>query len=678
MPQDHSNEIYDYASEIEVPNDARDKLATVVARRFNDAVRWQSQERVGGVPLRMVLRQCYDQYHGILSPTEQKIIDDIGVDAHVNLSAMKAGVVQSYLAESLIQAGQLPWTIQPTPVPDLSDSGELMVAQSVQQSVEQGFRGDLRSLVYSLKSEAARKELEHAQDIADNMMKLITDQCAEGGWNRAMFGFINNFCVYPYAVLAGPIPTRRVRMQWSGETLRPKYETFYEFKSISPWDFWWSPDSPDTQRGTGIFIRQRWTRQQLLDAAKMTSYIGENIIKVLDDANRNDFRYHWISNNPEQTDSQVLSWRDNDTTIDVLIHWGYFSGRELTKYGIPGLEDDEFYNAMITMCGRHIIQVLVEKNPTLNKRPVFTASFYTTQDRIPGESIPQRLRDVERCYETCLRYLISNAYYGSAPITEADYARVSKFMSDEDIGRIIPGSMYFSEPELGNATPAFKYYSLPNNMAAFQNALVYFMDLADRVTNIPAALHGTAQGSGANRTFRGAAMLQSNAVKAIQSAVFNIDEFVYKPLGELLYNYNMIYSKDQTVKGDCKIMARGVTALLQKETDRQNSYEILQMVASAGQQLAALPNGAKIVQWALKNVFQNMGVPKELLKDEGVQGQNQAGQGIPGGIPGQGGQEAGQPGQGGQPDMGGQVPGGESGQAGAQGGNLPGLTPEAS
>lgn len=67
------------------------------------------------------------------------------------------------------------------PVPDLSDSGELMVAQSVQQSVEQGFRGDLRSLVYSLKSEAARKELEHAQDIADNMMKLITDQCAEGG-----------------------------------------------------------------------------------------------------------------------------------------------------------------------------------------------------------------------------------------------------------------------------------------------------------------------------------------------------------------------------------------------------------------------------------------------------------------------------------------------------------------
>ena len=664
---DHSDEIYDYAGEIEVPESSHDKLAQITARRFNDAVRWQSQERVGGVPLRSVLRQCYDQYHGILSPDVRRLVEDLGVDAYVNLTAMKAGVVQSYLAESLIQAGQLPWTIQPTPVPDLSDSGTMAVAQSVQQSVQDGFRGDLRELVYDLKSTAMRKELEHAQDIADNMMKLITDQCVEGGWNRAMFGFINNFCVYPYAVMAGPIPTRRVRMQWSGDTLRPKYETFYEFKSISPWDFWWSPDSPDTQRGTGIFIRQRWTRQQLLDAAKMPSYIGDNIVEVLDDANRNDFRYHWISNNPEQSDSQVLSWRDNDTTIDILIHWGYFSGRELTKYGVPGLEDREFYNAMVTLCGRHVIQVVVEKNPTLTQRPVYTASFYTTQDRIPGEAIPQRMRDVERCYETCLRYMVLNAYYGSAPITEADYARVSKYMSDEDIGRILPGTMYFADSELGNATPAFKFYAMPNNMAAYQNALAYFMDLADRVTNIPAALHGTAQGSGANRTFRGAAMLQSNAVKAIQSAVFNIDEFVYKPLGELLYNYNMVYSKDPTVKGDCKIMARGVTALLQKETDRQNSYEILQMVASAGQQLSNFPNGAKIVQWALKNVFQNMGVPKELLKDEGMQGQNQAGQGIPGGIPGQGeqgGQEA-QQGQGGQPDMGGQVPGGENGQAGA-------------
>ena len=58
---DHSDEIYDYAGEIEVLESSHDKLAQITARRFNEAVRWQSQERVGGVPLRSVLRQCYDQ-----------------------------------------------------------------------------------------------------------------------------------------------------------------------------------------------------------------------------------------------------------------------------------------------------------------------------------------------------------------------------------------------------------------------------------------------------------------------------------------------------------------------------------------------------------------------------------------------------------------------------------------
>ena len=60
---------------------------------------------MGGVPLRSVSAPVHDQYHGILSPDVRRLVEDLGVDAYVNLTAMKAGVVQSYLAESLIQAG---------------------------------------------------------------------------------------------------------------------------------------------------------------------------------------------------------------------------------------------------------------------------------------------------------------------------------------------------------------------------------------------------------------------------------------------------------------------------------------------------------------------------------------------------------------------------------------------
>ena len=616
--------IYDYASEdIEIPAASHDKLANITLSRFRDAVRWQSAELVGGKTLRHVMRECYDQYNGLLSPADREIADAIGVDAMVNLTAMKSGLVQSYLLETLVQANQIPWTISPTPVPDLSETMMDEATQELLATVNSGmFQGDVTKLAYEIKRSYINKQFESAQDAADAMERLITDQCMEGGWNRAMYGFTSDFTVYPFAVLQGPVPTRRSRLVWSGDSLKSKTEVFYEFKSISPWDFWYSPDSPDTQRGTGVFVRQRWTRKQLLDAMLMPSYIDKNIEEVLREAQRKDFIFRWLSENPEQPDGNFLGWAHGTETIDVLTHYGYFRGSELKAYGVTGIDDSEYYNATVTIAGRRTIQAFVSPNPAISTRPIFTSSFYKTQDRIPSFSIPQRIRDVERCYLIMLRYLVSNAAGASGPIIEADYQRLAKYMSDDDIAKIIPNTVYLASNDVPNSAPALKFYAIPSVMPQYQALLSYFMDLTDRVSNIPAGLHGTAVGSGANRTFRGAAMLQGNAVKAIQAAVANIDQFVFEPMGELLYNYNMVYSKDDSVKGDCKILARGATGLLQREIDRQNSYEVLQLVGSAGQQIAQMPKGAQIITWALTKCLGSMGVPKDLL-DTAPQGSPQ-------------------------------------------------------
>lgn len=608
-------DVYEYGHTVDVPQKSLDPLAHITLSRFNAAVMWQSQERLGDKSLREVLKDCYDQYNGILSCHDRETADALGVDAYVNLTAMKCGLVQSYMLESLVQSGALPWTIEPTPLPDLSDSGRMEVLEQIYAEVAGGFRGDLNELVRSLKTAAMRKQYETAKLAAENMEKLISDQCLEGGWNNAMYGLATDFTVYPFAVLQGPVPVRKPRLQWTGDRLSPKYEIYYEFTSISPFDFWYSPDSPDTQRGTGVFVRQRWTRQKLFDAMKLNSYISDNIKKVLEDAEQKEFNYKWLSErNPDQPDeNNLVYWRNCSITVDVLVHYGFFSGSELKEYGITGLDDLEFYNAQVTVIDGLTVQVAINKNPNLNARPVYTASFYKTHDRIPSYAIPQRIRDVERCYLTVLRYLITNAAGSSGPIVEADYDRLSKYMTDDDIAKLIPNTIYLADGDRVSNNPAFKFYSIPGNMPGYMQVLEYFMNLVDKISNIPAALHGVAQGSGVNRTFRGAAMLQGNAVKAIQAAVSNIDHGIFGPLGQHLYNYNMVYSTDESVKGDCKILASGATGLLQREIDRQNSYEILQLTASAGQQLAQMPNGMKIMEWALSNVLKNMGVPKELL-----------------------------------------------------------------
>lgn len=617
--------IYKYAREVEIPEKSVDKIARIALTRFNEAVRWQGMERVGGKPLRAVLRECYDQYNGILSPRDKEIADEIGVDAYVNLTAMKSGLVASYLLESLVQPTEIPWALEPTPRPDLSSQGIMEVAQRAQREFAQlaqmgmapGRDGE-DLIIGRLKRQMLRSEYDVAKQRATAMERLMADQLMEGGWNRAMYGFATDFSVYPFAVLQGPVPVIRPRAVWQGDRMVMRSLAAYEFQAVSPWDFWYTPDSPDTQRGTGVFIRQRWTRRQLMDAGKMPSYREKEIIEVIKETDQAGYVYHWLSPNPDQPDNALHLWRQCAADVDVLIHYGFLSGRELREQGVQGLEDSHFYNAQLTIIGKRCVQVMVNTRPGLDTRPIFTTSFYKTRDRIASYSIPQRIRDVERCYLISLRYLIANEAMSSGPIAEADFSRLSKYMTSDDI-RLAPNTVYLSSGDVSGQAPALRFYTVPSNVATYQAMLTYFMDLVDRVSNIPAALHGTAQGSGANRTFRGAAMLQGNAVKAIQAAVANIDEYVFGPMGELLYNYNLTYDKDNPdIQGDCRVLARGASGLLQREIDRQNSYEILQMVSSAGQQLMALPNGPKILTWALRNVLGNMGVPEDLLADDGM------------------------------------------------------------
>ena len=172
--------------------------------------------------------------------------------------------------------------------------------------------------------------------------------------------------------------------------------------------------------------------------------------------------------------------------------------------------------------------------------------------------------------------------------------------------------MYLADNEMGTANvPAIRTYTIQNNIAAFLQAAEHFMELAHQVTNIPAALHGTAVGSGANRTVRGMFNLQSNALKSLQAAVGNIDESVFQPMGELLYAWNMLYEDDESIKGDSKVVAQGVQGLLAREMSRNNALEILQLVGAVGAQLGE--SASPLVDWALKQTLTAMRVPDEIV-----------------------------------------------------------------
>lgn len=607
----------------DLPKKAVDPLAAEVLRRFNGAVAWQSAELVNGKPLRTVLEQCWMQQNGIMSADAKERAEELGTNVYVNLTALKADVANAYLNDALTSSGNssLPWVIQPTPRPDISPVAQDEVFVRIRSMIEQqAFNEDPAALVDAIrqaKREMFEQESEKAEKSADAMTKLMEDQCAEGGFDRALTDFLQYFPIYPFAVFAGPYVTKAPRLIWGRNKPRLADEVYATFRALNPFDFCYSPDSPDTQRGTCIFTRTRWTRRELKNAATMPGYLHENVLKVLKDADNSnvDFNLSWLSRSPDDSRRTMALWASDVQPIEVLTHYGFFSGRELMKYNFFNLDEHEYYNAQLSLVNGRVIEVKVFSDPKMATRPVYTASFYRTGgDRIAGDSIAQRMRDVERAYIACLMYLMRNAANASAPLCEADYKRIQRYMGENELGQLVPGSMYLVDSDFSNGNqPAFRFTDIPSNMPAYAQLLEMFMQLADRVTNIPAALHGEAVGSGAMRTFRGMSMLQGNAVKALHAAVENIANGVFRPFGELLYNTNMLYSHDVDVKGDSQIITKGADGLLQKEMERQSAMEILQVVGSAASGLGQMVNLGPVVEWSLMKLLGSMGVPDSIL-----------------------------------------------------------------
>ena len=281
-----------WLAEVEIADNLKqDSLAAEVLRRYNGAVGWLSADHVNGKPVRQVLRECWEQQNSVLSPQDQQIANDLGINVVINITALKTGIANAYLNDALVSGGaELPWTIMPTPRPDLSPDGKAELLSKLKESI---FNGDipdanvLVELVRQAKQYLIRRETERAEKACAEMESLIADQCTEGGFGRAISDFLQYFTVYPFAVFTGPYIVRAPKLVWGTKKPRFSTEVYPIFKAISPFDFCYSPDSPDTQRGTCVFTRELWTRRELLDAAQMPTYIKQNVLDVLKECDYN-------------------------------------------------------------------------------------------------------------------------------------------------------------------------------------------------------------------------------------------------------------------------------------------------------------------------------------------------------------------------------------------------------
>lgn len=569
----------------------RDKLAHLVKDHFDVAARHRLTYKFGMHTAETVLQQCHDQYYGEIPCDVQEAFPNM---PQINLTQLKVSALNAWLRDILLGSGGSPFTVDPTPVPELNDEIEEEVLGRVKETLFSENEAivptshlEMKDLVKREKA-AVREALERAAKEACSLMeKEMWDQCVDGGYETAFLQFLQDFCIYPYAVLEGPVPEIRTNFVWSGNALKPKDEVVYAVNRISPFDFFWSPDSTTPQNGSYVIIRKRFSRQQLMKMAKLKSYIRENVIKALEHFSDNTTNMNWLSGNKEEQRS--IPW-DGKSSLEVLKYYGAIRGDTLKEYGLTGIEDNEYYECIIHTLGHFTLKVVINPNPNANHRPVYVTSYEKTGYGIMGYGIAQKIRDVERSFHATLRGMIKNMEYSSGPIGEVDFSRVQQWLSDEQVGDVEPFTIMPVDPDpVGGGRPAYTFHTVPNNINALSNLCQWFLTMADIITQIPASIHGQPVGTGANRTFRGMSMLYGNALKGVQSGIVNLDRDVVAPFATALYMFNLKYNPKEEIKGDAKVIARGASGLMEKELKKNDLIEKAQIVMQMVQTGAVTP-----------------------------------------------------------------------------------------
>ncbi|WP_197079266.1 MULTISPECIES: hypothetical protein [Pseudomonas] len=529
----------------------------------------------------------------------QAIRENGGSEAYPKLTTTKCRAGASWIRDILMPAVGHPWGLDPTPVADIPPeflaAFQQKLAQQMQQTQQPGQQlsqsavaeqqGQGFEMPDPAQVETKLRELiqEKAKEACEAHELLIADQLAEGGWETALEEFIDDFTIYPAAFIKGPMLQRVPQIAWGqGWQMIETEEIQPLFFRVSPFDMYPSPDSTNTDDGAFMIERERYTRSRLNALLGVPGYSDTAIRAVLTDHGQGGLR-EWLTTDAQRAklEDKAGDWMvNNGETIEGVHYWGGAQGLMLLQWGVdPGQVPDvlDEYEVDAILIGTHVIRCVINRNP-LGGRPYHKASFQIVPGSFWGMSIPELMDDVQDMCGATARAQANNMAFASGPQVEVDEDRLQPGENPNEMfpmkrWRVKSGQ---TQGLAGGATaPVLRFYQ-PQSLAGELMAVYDSWEKrADDATNIPRYIYGAEKVGGAGNTASGLSMLMESANKGIKDAIRHIDRGVVRRVIEALWLFNMRYSDDNAIKGDCKVVARGANAMLQREQTLQARTQFL-------------------------------------------------------------------------------------------------------
>ncbi len=530
-----------------------------------------------------------------------------GSETYIRTGENKARAADSWIKDIYRTDTVLPWDLSPTVVPDLPDETQEMIKQETQeysaqihaelmasgQPIDPNKVARLMNDYYQETLDRAREDLKkEAQERCKRAAELIRDQNQEGGWNTAFKEFLYYFIRLKAGIIKGPILTQKKKQSWvatpEGYILETTDTLVHDVYCVSPFNFYPAKGMRNISDGDIIEIHEL-SKQAISNLIGVPGYSEEEIRAVLSKFSSGSLKSKWFTIEDETAVNQVTKEKNaqgvttpttqnsTDTSADTIFaqeFWGTVSGKLLIDWGMEGDIDPAMeYQTNCWKIGEHVIKAVINPD-NLGRKPYHVSSWAKNPEWIWGEGLLEFAAPIEDALNAIIRALINNIAIASGPMVEEDKDRVDADTPIYPWKKIRSTSM-----QMKSEGPAVVYYQPQMHAQELINAWQFFGKLLDEMT-VPAYAQGASQSGVTAGTATVFTQLLAAASRSIKAVVANIDDDIITPYIQMCYDYNMKFTEDDTIKGDARVVAKGVSGLLAKEQQAQRKVEFLQVSAN--------------------------------------------------------------------------------------------------
>jgi len=554
----------------------------------------EARERVADrADLELRWEQDLRQYHGRYgAEMEARLKREKKSRLFVNITRKRTHGWEARLSDMLFPSDDKNWGISPTPLPTIAKNASAALkkaqfyadrANTMRQTGN--VEGEAKALndgaPWAKKHQEAMAIMDEAKERAEAMEKLIEDQFVEAQYAIKVRQAIHDACKIGTGIIKGPMISSKVKRKFTRDEHNPKLwrmsivqEKQVEWQRVNYYNFFPDMTVPDINSGSSTY--QRWlpNRKELRAMMRTHGFNEAAVRRLLKDGPATETPQYLANLRAIQTTGTydlsdcytVWEWH-GILDKEKLETMAAAMNDPMSKGMLKDLEIDELDELPVILwfCQGEVLKY--GPHPLDSGDSMYSTFVFEKDETCPfGFGVPYLMRDSQSALNGAWRMIMDHGNVTTGPQIVFDPDQVEP----EDGQRRITGNKLWRRTSNDkNKAPAFEVFQINDNQSQLQAIVEMARDFADEEAIMPLIAQGD-QGTHTTQTKGGMAILMNASNVVFRRVVKNFDDDMTVPNLRRQYEFNMLHSEREEVKGDANVDARGSSVLLVREMQAQN------------------------------------------------------------------------------------------------------------